>query len=98
MNKALKIVMYAAIGLIILIFLLISFLFIGSFLSEWPQNYQCWQGNGTWTGFPTDCQDECDYPTNVRACADFATLGCECGPEKCWNGNKCINNEEWLQP
>ena len=54
---------------------------------------ECARVNGEWVEFPDTCVDSCE---KIRAeglmCGQAMTMGCECGPDKCWNGQTCESN------
>ena len=58
------------------------------------QHPDCYLGGGKWEMLGSSCLDECpnDWPL-MHTCALTFTYGCDCGPEKCWNGKKCIPNK-----
>src|SRR3989344_4343150 len=92
MKKIYKILLYSFIGFISIIVILLLFMFSYTTYLYWPDNYKCWKGGGSWDSFPTGCHDECYYLNHDRVCTEAFSAGCECGPDKCWNGNKCISN------
>ena len=96
MNKTLKILLYVLGGILSLIILLFIIIAITTIHESWPDNYKCWKGGGSWEGYPDGCHDECYYLSNPRICTEAFSVGCDCGPDKCWNGNKCIPNSEAL--
>jgi hypothetical protein len=54
----------------------------------------CLESNGLWKQMPTPCQGTCDYERKVKAgqgplCAQMIIQGCDCGTDKCWNGQSC---------
>ena len=56
----------------------------------------CESGGGIWKEFSDSgkfCHDECNKPENVR-CARFMSMGCDCGDNKCWNGQTCVTDEK----
>jgi hypothetical protein len=61
-----------------------------SFPSQTPE--YCESKGATYKGFTNGCMDSCEYARNPGACTTVLTSGCDCGPEKCWNGFECENN------
>ncbi|MBU1164576.1 hypothetical protein KKA15_03370 [Patescibacteria group bacterium] len=55
---------------------------------------KCIRGGGTWGQFQNTCGDNCTYIRNADRmfCGQAFTDACNCGPDKCWNGEKCENN------
>ena len=52
----------------------------------------CEFGGGIWREFSNSgefCHDECNKPEQV-ICKRFMSMGCDCGPDKCWNRNSCV--------
>ena len=54
----------------------------------------CEAGGATWKMFNTGCHDEC---YNIRStdpvkCTLAFSEGCDCGPDKCWDGQTCVLN------
>lgn len=55
---------------------------------------QCESFDGTWHGFSDNCADSCDkMRNNIKECSNKKTMGCDCGEDKCWNGNICESNK-----
>ncbi len=63
----------------------------------------CENGGAEWTSFNSGCHDECflERFDNEKAkkegkmplmCTHALSTGCECGPDKCWNGTGCELN------
>ena len=51
----------------------------------------CLSGGADFKFFNTGCHDEC-YITRSKkpiSCTQALSSGCDCGPEKCWNGTSC---------
>lgn len=74
---------------------LISLILIGLiFLSGCDEEKtSCKDSGGKWVGFSNNCVDSCDYIRgNVQTCGQILTQGCDCGPNKCWNGKSCEAN------
>lgn len=54
---------------------------------------QCREEGGEWRQFPNGCVDSCNYARNPDViCTQALTMGCDCGPEQCWNGAACVPN------
>lgn len=56
---------------------------------------------GSWSYFPNTCVDSCDKARSKEPvlCGQAFTWGCDCGPDKCWNGETCeFVIEEELSP
>ncbi|MFW6173563.1 MAG: hypothetical protein ACOC5T_07455 [Elusimicrobiota bacterium] len=55
-----------------------------------PQE-ECARVGGEWKTFPNTCVDSCEYRRGeVQFCGQALTEGCECGTNKCWNGETCV--------
>jgi len=54
----------------------------------------CEAAGGEWKEFGDGCVDNCDYVRNSDStgCITVLTYGCDCGEDKCWNGNSCEDN------
>lgn len=54
----------------------------------------CAEAGGELREFSNSCVDSCELERNAAAisCAAVLTQGCDCGPDRCWNGNTCENN------
>ena len=54
----------------------------------------CDMAGGRWTLFGTLCRDTCESERGGRleGCSDAEAYGCDCGPDRCWNGNSCEPN------
>lgn len=93
MKKSLKIILIIFVILILLILIGPQIIF--------PQ---CVLGGGLWKGFSNGCADSC--PTQeqliedngIRVCTAMLSAGCDCGPNKCWDGNKCVPNPKIETP
>ena len=48
----------------------------------------CASAGGEWRQFPNSCADACGV-TDETICASVITDGCDCGENKCWDGEKC---------
>lgn len=91
MNKK-KVILYSLLAIFALIVLIVIYL---NTLYPFPKASKCLAGGGRWTGFSNGCADFCNHGD---ICTELATLGCDCGPDKCWDGSRCIkpcvNDEE----
>ncbi len=70
---------------------------------------KCAGGGGSWITF-SGCQDSCssieylknEYipGTNIKSmppsCPAAFSEGCDCGKDACWDGEKCVSNDEYL--
>jgi hypothetical protein len=54
----------------------------------------CENSGGTWTTFNNGCADTCEYVRSPEtiSCIQALTESCDCGPDKCWNGESCEDN------
>ena len=54
----------------------------------------CVLAGGTWNTFSNGCVDSCDLERNPESilCTQTITDGCDCGPDRCWNGQSCETN------
>lgn len=84
MNKILK---YSIIGIVVLSVLL----FLSIILYPVLFHFDCYSGGGKWRGLPTTGVDYC---WTKGAGGEAITAGCDCGNDKCWDGNRCVPNEE----
>ncbi|MCK4553058.1 hypothetical protein KAT80_02550, partial [Candidatus Pacearchaeota archaeon] len=59
---------------------------------------KCENVGGIWKLFGDGCVDSCELarqdPNNPIACTEAETMGCDCGSDKCWDGETCVLNEE----
>jgi len=57
----------------------------------------CENAGGEWKLFNNGCVDSCELarqdPNDPIICTQAQTYGCDCGPDKCWNGASCENNQ-----
>jgi len=69
-------------------------------LSKEYMEYQkkCLAAKGRWALLPTLCQDLCRDPDDQTVCKEDFTWGCDCGPNKCWNGSTCEGQEGARMP
>ncbi len=55
----------------------------------------CAQGGGNWEMMPNGCGDTCEYRRNPQTmCTEALEEACNCGDNKCWNGESCELIEE----
>lgn len=60
----------------------------------------CAIGGGRWRTLKDGCGDSCvskqSYANELDriACAMSLTDGCDCGPDRCWGGNRCVANPQ----
>ncbi|MFH0780204.1 MAG: hypothetical protein V1928_05140 [Parcubacteria group bacterium] len=90
--------------LIVAIIALIAFFYFYFFSTDsidgnWVQKTVCGASGGHWKGFLSGCKDYC-YSERAQSagkistisCSMGSTSGCDCGPDKCWNGFACEKN------
>lgn len=57
---------------------------------------KCENAGGEWRLFPNGCVDSCELarqdPSDPIGCTEAEKMGCDCGADKCWNGNSCEPN------
>lgn len=56
-------------------------------------SWSCTESGGVWNELPNSCVDSCasvKYPDLM--CLLVLTEGCDCGPNKCWDGNSCVTD------
>jgi len=55
---------------------------------------KCFRADGEWKEFSNGCVDSCDLARNPETilCTAALTDGCDCGPDRCWNGQSCEDN------
>ncbi len=55
---------------------------------------KCKQAGAEYKQFSNTCADSCEYIRNKGSmfCGQALTMGCDCGPDKCWNGESCEVN------
>lgn len=73
------------IGLLLILALMVALLAM-----LFPGVVQCFIAGGHWTRLPDSCVDLCNPQ---KGCAEVLTFGCDCGPDKCWNGIFCEANK-----
>ncbi len=53
----------------------------------------CESQGAAYLSFTNSCRDSCDYARKkVASCSTVLTTGCDCGPDKCWDGFECTPN------
>lgn len=52
----------------------------------------CETAGGVWKQMPDACADRCG--TEDMMCAQVLTYGCYCGEGMCWDGTKCMPEED----
>jgi hypothetical protein len=53
----------------------------------------CTSSGGTWKTLPDSCVDSCTrYQFDAPMCLTVLTDGCDCGPDRCWDGTTCTAN------
>lgn len=58
-----------------------------------PGQSACSASGGTWETFPNSCVDSCEKAADPGLmCLTVLTDGCNCGPDRCWDGDTCVNN------
>ncbi|NQV09367.1 hypothetical protein HQ529_05955 [Candidatus Woesearchaeota archaeon] len=56
------------------------------------ERLNCKTSGGEWKSFDDNSADKCSIPSG----GEVITAGCYCGPNKCWDGEKCvIDNGEY---
>ena len=57
---------------------------------------ECEKVEGTWKYYSNTCVDSCSVARMANnegfGCGAAFTWGCDCGEDKCWNGNTCELN------
>jgi hypothetical protein len=55
---------------------------------------ECGRISGLWKEFGNGCVDSCfkERSTGLVECTDAMIMGCDCGPDRCWNGETCELN------
>ena len=60
----------------------------------WVDNKEmCEKTRGVWRMFANDCADICDSKFDHTICTSNPAYNCECGENRCWDGNKCTSNK-----
>jgi hypothetical protein len=82
-------------------------IFIFSFFNfeSLAQNYRetsfddrpfCEKQKGLWRDFGDSCVDGCLAKLDsLTMCARAITAGCDCGENRCWDGNSCVNLSDY---
>ncbi|MFW5876275.1 MAG: hypothetical protein ACOCXM_06025 [Myxococcota bacterium] len=54
----------------------------------------CRDSGGRWRQFRNTCVDSCRLVRAVEpvACGMALTMGCDCGPDRCWDGSRCVGS------
>lgn len=52
----------------------------------------CKDSGGLWRQFNNGCVDSCSNVDGSMLCTQAFTFGCDCGSDKCWNGDSCVAN------
>lgn len=55
---------------------------------------ECERVGGTWEYYSNGCADSCTLirSNETVVCTQAFTWACNCGEDKCWNGNTCESN------
>lgn len=54
---------------------------------------KCAVAEGVWREFGNGCVDSCSVVRNPESgCTQTLTFGCDCGKDRCWNGETCEDN------
>jgi len=80
-----KIIKYPLMVVLAIVMILIFFIFIFPVFAHWD----CYKSGGVWRTFQTTGVDICGLE---GIGGEAFTAGCDCGPDKCWNGEKCVPN------
>ena len=86
--------------LVLLIAIMFAYFMLKSEIKDSKENIledseeECLRVNGKWIEFNNGCIDSCEYIRNPEeiSCIQVLTYGCECGKDKCWNGETCEDN------
>ncbi len=91
---------YSVLALTIMTFLIAPTYVMAVGLSKEYIEYQkkCWAAKATWALLPTTCEDLCRDEDDETICKYDFTWGCDCGPNKCWNGSTCQVEEGATMP
>lgn len=80
-------------NIILMILLLVGILLVSGCTEIQKDRLNCIKSGGKWKGFSNTCVDSCKYiRKEIQVCGQRGTLGCDCGPEMCWNGTSCESN------
>lgn len=56
----------------------------------------CEQSRGVWRQYGNGCVDECNPKFEQFAiCTRAVTFGCDCGKNRCWNGETCVTLKDY---
>ncbi len=56
----------------------------------------CEKDKGVWRQFGNGCADSCEAKFDKTSiCTQAITYSCECGKNKCWNGEKCSGMQDY---
>ena len=90
---------------IIYVSIIMFLLLVGAvyyYAKEWPGRpdtlepdiEKCLNAKGIWKEFPNGCVDSCILERSKEPvfCTQAFTFGCDCGEDKCWNGETCEEN------
>lgn len=86
--KKKKLLKYISISIISVFIILIILVFIHPVIFH----FDCYAGEGRWITCSSGCGDFCD--SQNMECPAMIMPCCDCGPDKCWDGKKCVPNEE----
>jgi len=55
------------------------------------EELECVKVDGEWMEFPNGCVDSCGLARSpgTISCIQAFTYGCDCGLDRCWNGETC---------
>ena len=54
----------------------------------------CEAGGAEYRKFASSCRDQCWITQTEYECKSPESYGCDCSPDKCWNGTDCELNKE----
>lgn len=54
----------------------------------------CYASGGEWKLFSNTCVDSCSAVGSNGMCGQAMTEGCDCGPNQCWDGERCVDNPD----
>lgn len=58
---------------------------------------ECSRVKGEYKEFGGTCVDSCESASNLEVlCGAAMTMGCDCGPDRCWHRGTCIQNPKSL--
>lgn len=77
--------------LFFIIYILFSF---DNFADYIDQKAICNQENGVWRIFNNSCYDNCEKEIDKNTpCYKILKYNCDCGQDRCWKDNKCVNKD-----